>query len=64
MTWTRELYIRILNDDQLIDVDGRIDKELLKDDIVKITKLNKPVDYITFDKNGFLNNIKSKIKNM
>ncbi len=60
----RELYIRILNDDQLIDVDGRIDKELLKDDIVKITKLNKPVDYITFDKNGFLNNIKSKIKNM
>lgn len=60
----RELYIRILNDNQLIDVDGRIDKELLKDDIVKITKLNKPVDYITFDKNGFLNNIKSKIKNM
>ena len=61
---SRKLYIKVINEDQLIDVDGRICENLMKDDIVEVMRLKKPVDYITFDKNNFLNNIKSKISNI
>ena len=60
----RKIYIKILNEDQLVDVDGRIYEKLNKNDIVEISTLSKPIDYITFDKNSFLENIKSKIKNI
>jgi NAD+ kinase len=61
---SRKLYLRILNVDQLVDVDGRIYERLSKNDIVEVTRLNKPIDYITFDKDSFISNIKSKIKSI
>ena len=60
----KNVYIKILNDGQLIDIDGRIETGLNVDDIVKISKLKKPIKYIVFDNNNFLNNIKSKIRNI
>lgn len=60
----RKLYLKILNDSQLLDVDGRIYEKLSRNDIVEITTLSKPIDYITFDQYSFLNNIKSKIKSI
>lgn len=58
------VFVNILKDGQMIDVDGRVNIKLLAGDIVKITKLKKELRFITFEKNHFLNNIKSKIKNI
>ena len=60
----KDIFVKILNDGQLVDVDGRIETKLNINDIVKISKLKKPIKYIVFDKNNFLNNIKSKIRNI
>lgn len=60
----KNVYIKILNDGQLVDVDGRIETSLNVDDIVKVSKLKKAIRYIVFDNNNFLNNIKSKIRNI
>lgn len=60
----KDVFIKILNDGQLVDVDGRIETKLNIDDIVKISKLKKPIRYIVFNKNNFLNNVKSKIRNI
>ena len=58
----RELYVEILSDKQTVDIDGRVDFKLSKDDIVVIKKLKKTIKYIVFKKNNFLNNIREKIK--
>ena len=50
----KDVFIKILNDGQLVDVDGRIETKLNIDDIVKISKLKKPIRYIVFNKNNFL----------
>lgn len=60
----RTILVKIFSDSQIIDVDGRVECELMADDIVKIKKINTPVDYIIFDKYNFLNNLKSKIKSI
>lgn len=60
----KKLYVKILNNDQLIDIDGRVAKELEINDIIVITKLKTPIKYITFNKNFFITNIKNKIKNI
>ena len=60
----KNVYIKILNDGQLVDVDGRIETSLNVNDIVKVSKLKKAIKYIVFDNNNFLNNIKSKIRNI
>lgn len=60
----KKIYIRVLNENQIVDVDGRVEEELEKDDIIEITKLKKAIEYITFDRYSFLNNIKSKIRNI
>ena len=58
----KELYVEILVDNQIVDIDGRINFKLTKGDIVLVKKLNKTIKYIVFKKNNFLNNIKEKIK--
>ena len=58
------VFIKILDEGQLVDIDGRIEYSLNTDDVVKISKLKKPVRYIVFDTNNFLNNIKCKIRNI
>lgn len=59
-----EIYIKTSTDNQLIDVDGRTSIELYTSDEVKITKLKNALKFITFEKNHFINNIKSKIRNI
>lgn len=59
-----KIYIRTSTDNQLIDVDGRASLELYTSDEVKITKLKNALRFITFEKNHFINNIKSKIRNI
>ena len=59
-----DIFVTILNSEQLVDVDGRAICELMKDDIIKISRLKKTVKYITFNDNNFLNNIKNKIKSI
>ena len=46
----------------MVDIDGRVDFELTKADIVVIKKLKKTLKYIVFKKNNFLNNIREKIR--
>lgn len=58
----KELNVEILSNKQIVDVDGRVNCELLKDDIVKIKKLKKTIKYIVFKNNNYLENIKEKIK--
>lgn len=58
----KELYIDVLNDKQVIDIDGRIDFDLEIDDVVMIKKLKRTIKYIAFKENNFLNNIKEKIR--
>lgn len=58
----KELYVEINSNKQTIDVDGRVDFNLIKDDVVVIKKLRKTIKYIVFKKNNFLNNIREKIK--
>lgn len=58
----KELYVEMLSDKQVVDIDGRVDFELTKADIVVIKKLKKTLKYIVFKKNNFLNNIREKIR--
>ena len=58
----KELNVEILSNKQIVDVDGRVNCELLKDDIVIIKKLKKTIKYIVFKNNNYLENIKEKIK--
>lgn len=58
----KELYVDIMSDDQMIDIDGRTNFILIKSDTILIKKLKKTVKYIAFDKNNFLENVKEKIK--
>lgn len=60
----KKIYVTIVNENQVIDVDGRIDMNLYKGDIVEVSKLKKPILYITFDEHDYLSNVKNKIKNM
>ncbi len=60
----KKIYVTIVNENQVIDVDGRIDMDLYKGDIVEVSKLKKPILYITFDEHDYLSNVKNKIKNM
>ena len=59
---SKELSIEILANKQIVDVDGRIDFELIKDDVVTIKKLKKTLKYIVFKSNNYLENIREKIK--
>lgn len=56
--------VKIKNDNQIVDIDGRVENELIKNDIVKISKLNEKIKYITFEDNHFINNIKNKIRSI
>lgn len=58
----KELHVNILSDEQIVDIDGRVEYKLNTGDIVKIKKLKKTIRYIVFDKNNFINNIREKIK--
>ena len=58
----KSIYVDVMKDLQIVDVDGRIDLELKKNDLVKVSRLKKMVKYIIFEKNNFLLNIKNKIK--
>lgn len=58
----KELYVNILSDEQIVDIDGRVEYKLNTGDIVKIKKLKKTIRYIVFDKNNFINNVREKIK--
>lgn len=58
----KELCISIMTNKQLVDIDGRIDFELKKEDEVLIKRLKKNIKYIVFNDNNFLNTIKDKIK--
>lgn len=60
----KSVFIKILNDGQLVDVDGRIENSLEVNDVVKVTKIKKAIKYIVFDDNNFLNNVKNKIRNI
>lgn len=59
---SKELSVEILSNKQIVDIDGRVDFELLKDDVVTIKKLKKTIKYIVFKNNNYLENIKEKIK--
>lgn len=58
------LYINIMSDNQIVDVDGRVTFDLANGDFIKIYELKKPLKFITFEKQNFLNNIKGKIRNI
>lgn len=59
-----DIYVSILNEEQIVDIDGRVTCDLMQDDVVKISKLKRTVKYIVFNDNNFLNNIKNKIKSI
>ena len=54
--------VEVLNNDQFVDIDGRINCDLLLGDRVVITELKNKVKYIAFDNNTFFENIRNKIK--
>lgn len=58
----KTIYVDILKDEQLVDIDGRVSQKLSKGDVVIINKLKRTVKYIVFENNYFLSNIKNKIK--
>ena len=58
----KELYIEVINNSQVVDVDGRITCELKKNDVIVIKRMKKTVKYIVFEKDNYLNNIREKIK--
>ncbi|MBR0038926.1 MAG: NAD(+)/NADH kinase [Lachnospiraceae bacterium] len=58
----KELCISIMANKQEVDIDGRVNFELQKDDEVVIKRLKKTIKYIVFKSNNFLNTIKDKIK--
>lgn len=58
------IYINVNSKNQIVDVDGRVSCDVGVSDIIKISKLKKTLRFITFEKNHFINNIKSKIRNI
>ena len=60
----KEIFVDIITNNQIVDIDGRISFKLEKEDIVKISKLKHTVKYIIFNNNNFLSNIRKKIKSI
>lgn len=58
----KSVNVEVLNNDQFIDIDGRINCDLLLGDRVVITELKNKVKYIAFGNNTFFENIRNKIK--
>ena len=58
----KELYIEVINSNQVVDVDGRVDFELEINDVVVIKRMKKTIKYIIFNNDNYLNNIRKKIK--
>ena len=58
----KRIYLEVLNDNQLADVDGRAEINLSRGDLIIIKKLNRTVKYIVFENNSFLNNVREKIR--
>lgn len=58
----KSVNVEVLNNDQFVDIDGRINFDLLLGDRVVITELKNKVKYIAFDNNTFFENIRNKIK--
>lgn len=58
----KSVNIEVLNGAQFIDVDGRINYDLLVGDYITITELKNKVKYISFENNTFFENIRNKIK--
>lgn len=58
----KKVMVNILNDNQFVDIDGRINFDLLVGDDVEVTELKNKVQYITFENNTFFENIRNKIK--
>ena len=54
--------VEILNEGQFIDIDGRINYDLIVGDYITITELKNKVKYIAFENNTFFENIRNKIK--
>lgn len=61
---SKKVLIKVMSDKQAVDIDGRVNFALNKEDYVEVTKFKKAVKYITFEKNHFINNLKNKIKNI
>ena len=58
----KKVVVNVLNDNKFVDIDGRINFDLLVGDEVEIVELNNKVHYITFEDNTFFENIRNKIK--
>ena len=58
----KSVNVEVLNNDQFVDIDGRINCDLLLGDRVVITEIKNKVKYIAFDNNTFFENIRNKIK--
>lgn len=60
----KDIYIKNIRDGQIIDIDGRINFELYAGDNIKVSRLDKEINFITFEENHFIKNIKRKIRNI
>lgn len=58
------IYINVNSNNQIVDIDGRTSCDVSVNDIIKITKLKHTLRFIAFEKNQFIKNIKSKIRNI
>lgn len=58
----KSVNVEVLSNGQFVDVDGRINFDLVLGDKVVITELKNKVKYIAFDNNTFFENIRNKIK--
>ncbi len=58
----KSVNVEVLSNRQFVDVDGRINFDLVLGDKVVITELKNKVKYIAFENNTFFENIRNKIK--
>lgn len=58
----KSVNVEVLSNEQFVDVDGRINFDLVLGDKVVITELKNKVKYIAFENNTFFENIRNKIK--
>lgn len=58
----KNVHVDILNDGQFVDIDGRINFDLLIGDKVEVSELKRKVKYIVFESDSFFTNIRNKIK--
>ncbi len=58
----KSVNVEVLNNGQFVDIDGRINCDLLLGDKVVITELKNKVKYIELQNNTFFENIRNKIK--